>query len=98
MKEFLKRKGVEISFQAYAITALSYMALGLFASLIIGVIIQTIGTEVPYAPEIFVEAGGYAIQGGVYGGAIGVAVAYGLKAPPLVMFSALFAGSFCGAP
>src|SRR5699024_6000699 len=28
------------------------------------------------------------------GGAIGVAIAYGLKAPPLVMFSALFAGAF----
>lgn len=98
MKEFLKRKGVDISFQAYAITALSYMALGLFASLIIGVIIQTIGTEIPYAPDFLVEAGGYAIQGGVYGGAIGVAVAYGLKAPPLVMFSALFAGSFAAHP
>ncbi|RPF55316.1 PTS transporter subunit IIC [Aquisalibacillus elongatus] len=98
MKAFLERKGVEISFHAYAITALSYMALGVFASLIIGVIIQTIGQEVPYAPDFFVEAGGYAIQGGVYGGAIAVAVAYGLNAPPLVMFSALFAGSFAASP
>ncbi|TFB25080.1 PTS sugar transporter subunit IIC [Filobacillus milosensis] len=98
MKAFLKRKGVEVSFQAYAITALSYMALGLFASLIIGVIIQTIGQEVPYAPQFLVEAGSYAMQGYVYGGAIGIAVAYGLNAPPLVMFSALFAGSYAADP
>lgn len=98
MKAFLERKGVHISFQAYGITALSHMALGLFASLIIGVIIQTIGKEVPYAPAFLVEAGSYAMQGYVYGGAIGVAVAYGLKAPPLVLFSALFAGSFAADP
>src|SRR5699024_5249905 len=30
----------------------------------------------------------------IMGGAIGVAIAYGLKAPPLVLFSALFAGAF----
>src|SRR5699024_10543030 len=30
----------------------------------------------------------------IMGGAIGVAIAYGLRAPPLVLFSALFAGAF----
>ncbi|GEL77196.1 PTS transporter subunit IIC [Tenuibacillus multivorans] len=94
MKAFLERKGVHISFQAYAITALSYMALGLFASLIIGVIIDTIGNEIPNMPQFLVEVGSYAMEPFVYGGAIAVAVAYGLNAPPLVMFSALFAGAF----
>ncbi|MGM8215656.1 PTS transporter subunit IIC [Bacillaceae bacterium W0354] len=94
MKAFLEKKGVNLSFQAYAITALSYMALGLFSTLIIGVIIDTIGNEVPYAPSFMVELGGKLTQPLIYGGAIGVAVAYGLKAPALVMFSSLFAGAF----
>ena len=48
MKNFFKRKGVNISAKAYLIDALSYMALGLFSSLIIGLIIKTAGgtTEV----------------------------------------------------
>jgi len=42
----------------------------------------------------FVEMGSFAMETKIMGGAIGVAIAYGLKAPPLVMFSALFAGAF----
>src|SRR5690625_3217664 len=38
--------------------------------------------------------GGFAMDTKIMGGAIGVAIAYGLKAPPLVLFSALFAGAF----
>src|SRR5690625_745923 len=38
--------------------------------------------------------GGFAMDTKVMGGAIGVAIAYGLKAPPLDLFSALFAGAF----
>ncbi|PKR79325.1 PTS sugar transporter subunit IIC [Halalkalibacillus sediminis] len=100
MKAFLERKGVQLSFQAYAITALSYMALGLFASLITGVIIKTIGQEIPFInsitwlSEALINMGDFAIQPAIYGGAVGVAIAYGLKAPPLVMFSALFAGAY----
>ncbi|GAA0455853.1 PTS sugar transporter subunit IIC [Alkalibacillus silvisoli] len=94
MKTFLNKKGVEPSFHNYFITALSFMALGLFASLIIGTIIQTLGSEVPILPEAFVEIGEFATLPIIYGGAIGVAVAHGLKAPPLVLYSALFAGSY----
>lgn len=43
---FLKRKNVEISFKRYAIDAMGAMALGLFASLLIGTIIQTIAENV----------------------------------------------------
>ena len=39
---FLERKDIEISFQRYAIDALSAMAQGLFASLLIGTIFNTI--------------------------------------------------------
>ena len=93
MKTFLRKKGVSLSIREYLITALSYMALGLFSSLIIGLIIKTIGEQVPYL-ESFVEMGSFAMDTKIMGGAIGVAIAYGLKAPPLVLFSTLFAGAF----
>ena len=93
MKTFLQKKGVSLSIREYLITALSYMALGLFSSLIIGLIIKTIGQQVPYL-ESFVEMGSFAMDTKIMGGAIGVAIAYGLKAPPLVLFSTLFAGAF----
>lgn len=98
MKAFLQKKGVSLSPKEYFITSLSYMALGLFSSLIIGLIIKTIGEQqivIDYFPNIapsLVEMGNFAMA--LMGGAIGVAIAYGLKAPPLVLFSALFAGAF----
>ncbi len=42
-KSFAKRKNIEISVQRYLIDALSYMALGLFSSLLIGTIFNTLG-------------------------------------------------------
>src|SRR5690625_3514345 len=68
------------------------MSLGLFSSLIIGLIIKTIGDQLGIAS--FVEMGQFAMDPKIMGGAIGVAIAFGLKAPPLVLFSVLFAGSF----
>lgn len=99
MKAFLQRKGVSLSIREYLITALSYMALGLFSSLIIGLIIETLGEQVvmrfsPGLAESLIEMGNFAMDTKIMGGAIGVAIAYGLKAPPLVLFSALFAGAF----
>lgn len=92
MISYLKKKGVSLSAREYIITALSYMALGLFSSLIIGLIIKTAGEQLGI--ESFIEMGQFAMDPKVMGGAIGVAIAYGLKAPPLVLFSALFAGAF----
>src|SRR5699024_12777754 len=89
---FLKKQGISLSVREYVITALSYIALGLFSSLIIGLIIKTIGEQTGL--ESFVEMGTFAMDNKVMGGAIGVAIAYGLKAPPLVIFSVLFAGAF----
>jgi len=99
MKGFLKRKGVSLSIREYVITALSYMALGLFSSLIIGLIIKTAGEQLviylsPSLANTLVEMGSFAMDNKIMGGAIGVAIAYGLKAPPMVLFSALFAGAF----
>ncbi|GGD17339.1 PTS transporter subunit IIC [Pontibacillus salipaludis] len=95
LKAFLHKKGVSLSWKEYVITALSYMALGLFSSLIIGLIIKTIGEQVALpGSAMLVEMGTFAMDTKVWGGAIGVAIAYGLKAPPLVMFTALFSGAF----
>lgn len=87
---YLRKKGIDISFKTYFVTALSYMALGLFSSLIIGLIIRTAGEQ--FEAELLVSVGQMAMD--LMGPAIGVAIAYGLKAPPLVLFSAAVAGAF----
>lgn len=99
MRDFLQRKGVSLSAREYIITALSYMALGLFSSLIIGLIIKTVGEQLVIyisagLADALIEMGSFAMEDKIMGGAIGVAIAYGLKAPPLVLFSSLFAGAF----
>lgn len=101
MIQFLRKKGVSLSIRTYVITALSYMALGLFASLIVGLITETLGKQLfvhvsPTIANALMDMGSFAMDPKIYGGAIGVAIAYGLKAPPLVLFSALFAGAFGG--
>ena len=95
MRQFLKSKGVTLSPKDYFVTALGYMALGLFSSLLIGLIIKTLGEQLSIAS--FVEMGQFAMDPKIVGAAIGVAVANSLKAPPLVLFSAVFAGAFGGA-
>lgn len=89
MKEFFQRKGVSLSAKVYFIDALSSMALGLFSSLIIGLIIKTIGEGLGI--NYLIEIGTLAMN--LMGPAIGIAVAYALKAPPLVLFAAILAGA-----
>ena len=57
-KSFLKRKDIEISAKRYGIDALGAMAQGLFASLLIGTIIATLGEQL--GMEVLVNIGGYA--------------------------------------
>jgi uncharacterized protein len=87
---YLRKKGIDLSPKAWFITALSYMALGLFSSLIIGLIIRTAGEQ--FGVEMLITIGQTAMD--LMGPAIGVAIAYGLKAPSLVVFSAAVAGAF----
>lgn len=89
MKAFLNKKGVTLSPRVYLIDGLSYMALGLFSSLIIGLIIKTVGDQLGWT--FFTDMGILAM--GLMGPAIGAAVAYGLKAPPLVLFATVIAGA-----
>lgn len=96
-REFLKRKDIVFSGKRYFNDALSAMATGLFSSLIIGLIIKTLGEQSAiflgdnWFSAMLVELGATAM--GLMGAAIGAAVAHGLKAPPLVMFSGIVIGT-----
>lgn len=89
-KKFLKKKGVEISVQRYLIDALSFMALGLFSSLLIGTILNSIGMkfQIKFLTDVV-----WPLCRNMTGAAIGVAIAYALKAPPLVLFSSVITGA-----
>ena len=89
LKAFLKRKNIEISARRYGIDALGAMAQGLFCSLLIGTIINTLGQQLhlPYLETI----GGYATA--MAGPAMAVAIGYALACPPLVLFSLIAVGS-----
>ena len=96
-KSFLEKKSVNITAKAYFLDALGAMAFGLFASLLIGTIFTTLGDKlnIPFLLEI----AKYAKQ--ATGAAIGVAIAYSLNAPSLVLFSATvcgIAGNALGGP
>lgn len=83
MKEFLKRKNIIFSAKRYGIDALSAMAQGLFASLLIGTIISTLGEQLGI--DILVTVGNYAK--GATGAAMAISIGYALQCPPLVLFS-----------
>ena len=99
MKEFLKKKDIEISLKRYGIDALGAMAQGLFCSLLIGTIIDTIGTQfdIPFLTmtvatikDVPYTVGGLAAA--MSGPAMAVAIGHALKCPPLVLFSLITAG------
>lgn len=99
IRSYLTKKGVSLSPKIYFVNAMSAMALGLFASLLMATIFGTILKYVPdgnvfhtllsllsrYAPA----------TGGATGAILGVAVAYALKAPALVLFASGVVG-MCG--
>lgn len=86
--QFLKRKDIEFSAKRYGIDALGAMAQGLFASLLIGTIIATLGERLGI--ELLVQIGGYAKA--ATGAAMAIAIGYALKCPPLVLFSLVAVG------
>ena len=65
------------------------MAQGLFASLLIGTIVSTLGTQLGI--ELLVTVGNYAKA--VVGPAMAVSIGYALQAPPLVLFSLAAVGT-----
>ncbi len=97
IKAFLKRKGVHITAKTYLIDAMGAMAFGLFASLLIGTIFGTLGEKTNI--QIFNTISEYAKN--ATGAALGVSIAYALKSPQLVLFSAAtvgIAGNALGGP
>ncbi|MEG2349428.1 MAG: PTS sugar transporter subunit IIC [Hungatella sp.] len=97
IKAFLTRKNVHITVKTYLIDALGAMAFGLFSSLLIGTIFATLGDKTHIT--IFITIADYAKS--ATGAALGVSIAYALKAPQLVLFSAAtvgIAGNALGGP
>ena len=80
---FLARKNIRISARLYFVDAMSAMAMGLFASLLIGTILDTLADQLGWA--WLGVAAGYA--GSATGIAIAVAIGVALQAPPLVLYS-----------
>ena len=104
MKEFLKRKNIVISAKRYGIDALGAMAQGLFCSLLIGTILNTLGSQFHIgfltAQIIEINKVGYTIGGMcsfMSGPAMAIAIGYALQAPPLVLFSLATVGYACNA-
>ena len=98
-KEFLRKKDIEISLKRYGVDALGAMAQGLFCSLLMGTILDTIGkqfhigwltTEVATIAEKSYTVGGLASA--MSGPAMALAIGYALKCPPLVLFSMVTVG------
>ena len=84
LKKILKR---------YFITAMSYMALGLFSSLIIGLIIGQIA-KIPYLDFLTGISDMLSASSPIVGAALGAAIGYSLhKDKPLVVFSTAVAGA-----
>lgn len=93
-KEFLKRKDIEISAKRYFLDAMGAMALGLFATLLIGTIVDTVADLIygtASADDFLHQIS--TMCSAATGMAIGVAVANALRAPALVMYSSAVVGS-----
>lgn len=89
IKEFFVKKDVIVSAHRYGIDAMSAMAQGLFASLLIGTIIKTIGQQ--SGIDFLVTAGTYASA--IAGPTMAASIGYALHAPQLVLFSLVAVGS-----
>ena len=80
----MKKSSLGTSFlRGIIVRALSAMAQGLFASLLIGTIIKTIGQQMGL--PLVVEAGSFAMS--MAGPAMAISIAYAMHASPLVIFS-----------
>ncbi|MCR4688073.1 MAG: PTS sugar transporter subunit IIC [Saccharofermentans sp.] len=101
--DFLKKKDINVTAKTYFVDAMSGMAQGLFASLLIGTILITLGKYIGMIPgDAFVVIAGLITKAGkmaqaITGAAIGVGIAAALKAPMLVMACATCVGYFANA-
>ena len=110
IRTFLRRKDIIFSAKRYFIDAMGAMAQGLFCTLLVGTILNTIGQQfhVGFLNAVIVTLGvgdgavHYTIGGlcsAMVGPGMAVAIAGALKAPPLVLFSLIpvgFATNYMG--
>ena len=89
MQAFLHRKDIQLSAKRYFIDAMGAMAYGLFATLLVGTILKTIGEEfgISFLNEVV-----WPIANQATGPAIALAIAYSLRGPQLVLFSSAVVG------
>ena len=109
-RAFLKRKDIIFSAKRYFIDAMGAMAQGLFCTLLVGTILNTIGQQfhIGFLNAVIVTIGTgegavhYTIGGlcsAMVGPGMAVAIARALNAPPLVLFSLIpvgFATNYMG--
>ena len=110
IKAFLRRKDIIFSAKRYFIDAMGAMAQGLFCTLLVGTILNTIGQQfhIGFLNAVIVTIGkgdgavSYTIGGlcsAMVGPGMAVAIARALNAPPLVLFSLIpvgFAANYMG--
>ena len=110
LRAFLKRKDIIFSAKRYFIDAMGAMAQGLFCTLLVGTILNTIGQQfhIGFLNAVIVTIGKgdgavhYTIGGlcsAMVGPGMAVAIARALNAPPLVLFSLIpvgFATNYMG--
>ena len=103
LRAFLKRKDIRITLQRYGIDALGAMAQGLFCTLLVGTILNTLGQQfgIGFLQETVVTLKqgnneiGYTVGGlasAMVGPGMAVAIGYALHCPPLVLFSLIPVG------
>lgn len=96
LRNFLKRKDIIFSGKRYGIDALGAMAQGLFCTLLVGTILNTIGQQ--FSIDFLTATLGntdYTVGGlasAMVGPGIAVAIAHALHCPPLVLFSLIPVG------
>ena len=110
IRAFLRRKDIVFSAKRYFIDAMGAMAQGLFCTLLVGTILNTIGQQfhIGFLNAVIVTIGkgdgavNYTIGGlcsAMVGPGMAVAIARALNAPPLVLFSLIpvgFATNYMG--
>ena len=110
VRKFLARKNIVFSAKRYFIDAMGAMAQGLFCTLLVGTILNTLGQQlhIGFLTEVIVTLGKgegavtYTIGGlcsAMVGPGMAVAIGRALEAPPLVLYSLIpvgFATNFMG--
>ena len=103
LRAFLKRKNIVFSARRYFVDAMGAMAQGLFCTLLVGTILNTIGSQfnVGFLKAVIVTLGSgdgavkYTIGGlaqAMVGPGMAVAIGSALQCPPMVLFSLIPVG------